>query len=111
MAKKKKRSREAEGQGRAVDVETERSKLLATESLSGVPARVAKAAATAVMAVPLRPLDISQTKGSATAASSSVAKKEGESEVFKKLFHSDKEAKSSGRDLMMSTAGFRYGLA
>ena len=59
-----------------------------------------------------RPVDISFTHGSANAASKSVSIKEQDSKVFKKLFHSDKDAnKTSKRDLMMSTAGFRYGLA
>ena len=58
-----------------------------------------------------RPVDVSFTKGSANAAAISVTKKEHDSEIYKKLFHSDKETMKSGRDLMMNVAGFRYGLS
>lgn len=78
------------------------------DTSSSVTKKVAKVAPSATGS---RPVDVSLTKGAITAASTSISKKEVESEVFKKLFHSDKEAKSNGRDLMMSTAGFRYGLA
>ena len=58
-----------------------------------------------------RPVNVSLTKGSSNAAAVSVAKKEDSSDVYKKLFHTDKDGKASSRDLMMSTAGFRYGLS
>ena len=103
-AKKKKRPRDA-AVGAEEGLSEREAKTRATESPEGEGAPRKGAPAQA------RPSNISLERGSAAAASSSVAKKGGESDVYKKLFHSDKEAKSSGRDLMMSTAGFRYGLA
>lgn len=47
----------------------------------------------------------------ATSARAAVADSEGKSDVFKTLFHTDADAKTSSRDLLMSVAGFRYTLS
>lgn len=100
---KKKRSREAAAT--SSDIMVTENSAHAVEALEADPKKSAKPAAAA------RPADISFGKGFSHAASASVHKKEGDSDVYKKLFHTDKEAKTNNRDLMMSVAGFRYGLS
>jgi hypothetical protein len=54
---------------------------------------------------------VGATSAIASSARAAVADSEGKSEVFKTLFHTDADAKTSSRDLLMSVAGFRYTLS
>jgi hypothetical protein len=105
---KKKRSREVAALGEAEAEVGPAGEEAARQEEGGVGSRK-KLQAAAPDGAAARPAALG--KGLSGAAAVSVAKKEGDSDVYKKLFHTDKDSKATSRDLMMSTAGFRYGLA
>ena len=60
---------------------------------------------------PLPPPQVKTSSALASSAKAAVAQHEEKSNVYKTLFHTDAEAKTSSRDLLMSVAGFRYTLS